>query len=127
MIKFSDDKLKKVEEIIGSKVSRPAEVYTVESRDVACLYPFGRRDGKSIYVYISIGPTLMYQFNREGKPEMVPDAGLGDEAYISTLTDHKQFWVLLNGRAAVAVGMVDFDLEQAKELAALGVAIAPEK
>ena len=117
----------KVEKIVGATVSRPAEEYTIESRDVACWYPFGRRDSKPVYVIISIGPTLMYQFNRENKVNMLADSGLGDEAYTRISGDREELWVLLNGQAAVIVGMVDFDLEQATELAKLGIGVAPKE
>jgi len=116
-----------VEEIVGSTLSRPEEEYTIESRDVACYYPFGRRDGKAVFVFVSIGPTLMYQFNRESNVDMLPDAGLGDEAYVRTQTAHKELWILLNGKASVIVGMYDFDLEQATELGKLGIEIAPQE
>lgn len=117
----------KVDKIMGEKVSRDVEAYTVEARDVGCYYPFGRKDNKPIFVYISVGPTLQYLYNRDFKPQMITDSGLGDEAFVRTLEDHKQFWVLLNGRAGVVVGMVNFDLDKAKELSKLGVAIAPKQ
>ena len=114
-----------VEEITGVELSRAPEAFTLDTRDVGCKYPMGSKDGKPVYVFVSVGPSAQYTFNREYGQEKTSVTGLGDEAFYYVKNDTTQLWVLLNGRAGVVAGMTTFNEEHAKQLAQMMADLVP--
>ena len=114
-----------VEEITGVELSRAPEAFTLDTRDVGCKYPMGSKDGKPVFVFVSVGPSAQYTFNREYGQDKTSVSGLGDEAFYYEKNEVMQLWVLLNGRAGVVAGMTAFDVGQAKQLAQLMADLVP--